>query len=104
MIVNWVPWQIWLCCFSCNENQRPLIFSEINWRPPIYFEKKIAAADLFKKKIAAADEFEILRPRKQELVGRVFQACSESAINTCEIRKKNCELAPANNPGDKHRR
>ena len=72
--------------------------------PAHLFWKKIAAANLFKKKIAAADKFEILRPRKQELVGRVFQACSESAVNTCEIRKKNWGLAPVNNPSDKNRR
>ena len=68
------------------------------------FLKKIAAANLFQKKLAAANKFENLRPRKQELLGRVFQVCSESAVITSEIRKKNWELAPANNPSDKNRR
>ena len=65
------------------------------------FQKKIAAANLFQKKLTAANEFDNLRPRKQELVGRVFQVCSESAVITSEIRKKKLELAPANNPSDK---
>ena len=49
----------------------------------------LAPANLFQKKLAAANKFENLRPRKQELVGRVFQVCSESAVITFKIRKKN---------------
>ena len=70
--------------------------------PAHLFLKKIAAANLFQKKLAAANKFENLRPRKKELVGRVFQVCSESAVITSEIRKKELELAPANNPSDKN--
>ena len=72
--------------------------------PANLFQKKIAAANLFQKKLAAANKFENLRPRKKELVGRVFQVCSESAVITSEIRKKKMELTPANNPSDKNRR
>ena len=92
-ILFFIDWELAAADFFWNE-----------LAPAHLFWKKIAAANSFKKKIAAADKFDILRPRKQELGGRVFQACSESAVNTCEIRKKNWELASVNNPRDKNRR